>query len=157
MPLNPTNHTTWTAFSDHPIFGPTKWNINDWSLDPARYCALDSYGQFMFEHYIHTVHTPPSVEQRLIAARDITNLASTCAQIEQAFGQIKYELVILDDFTVYVWVQHPRFSVEIYPNNFPTEIGILKLFIDAPPTLAEEHQCKTAGDVIEALRQTIRR
>ena len=118
MTLDPTDYTTWTAFSAHPIFGDSKARITEWSHDPSCYSDLDDYGQFIPEHYVHVDPAPPVREQLQAADRDIANLASTCAQIEQTFGPIKYEMVILDDFTIYVWVRHARFVVEIYPNNF---------------------------------------
>ena len=117
MALDPTDFTTWTAFGDHPIFSTEKSNITAWSLDPSRYCELNYYGQFMPDCYVHVDPAPPVEEQLETASRDIANLALVCAEIEHAYGKIKYELVILDDFTVYVWVQHPRFSIDICIKN----------------------------------------
>ncbi len=154
MAFDPTDYTTWTAFSDHPIFGDTKSRITEWSHDPSSYSESDSYGQFMPEWYVHVDPAPPIDEQRELANRDIANLASACAQIKHAYGQIKYELVILDDFTVYVWVQHPRFTLDIYPNNFPDETAVLKLIVDSPE-LESEHDCHSVVNVIETLRQVI--
>lgn len=157
MTFNPTNYTTWNAFGDHPIFGLTKSNITDWSLDPSRYCELKYYGQFMPNCYVHIDPVLPVDEQLKIASHDITNLALACAQIEQTFGQIKYELVILNDFTVYVWIQHQRFSIEIYPNNFPDEDGIMTVFIDLPNVNASEHTCGTVATLTKVLHDAIDR
>jgi hypothetical protein len=154
MALDPTDHTTWTAFGDHPIFADTKSRIAEWSHDPSCYCEPDSYGQFMPHYYVHVDPAPPIHEQLQIAERDIKNLASVCSQVENAFGPIKYELVILDDFTVYVWVQHPRFSIDIYPNNFSDETAIIKLIVESPG-VESEYECQTVMDVIATLRRTV--
>lgn len=154
MVLNPTDYTTWTDFADHPIFGEAKSDINDWSLDPSRYCEGKYYGQFIPEWYVHVDPAPPVDEQRELAHRDIANLASVCAYTEQVFGHLKYELVILDDFTVYVWVRHSRFSIDVYPNNYPCETAIIKMLIDSPG-VESEHDCQTVMDVVTTLRRLI--
>ncbi len=109
----------------------------------------------MPEYYIHVDPAPPIDQQLKIAERDIRNLAFTCAEIERRFGEITYELVILDDFTVYVWVRHSQFAIELYPNNLGDGNHILKMFIDSPDVEASERDCQTVTEVIESLRQII--
>jgi hypothetical protein len=155
MTLDPTDYTTWTAFGDHPIFGDTKSRIADWSHDPSCYCEPDSYGQFMPECYVHIDPAPPIISQQKAAESDIYNLAATCAEIEKSFGQINYELVVLNDFTTYVWIQHAQFAIELYPNNFPGKKYILKMFIDSPDVDESEYDCQTVTEVVKALRQAI--
>lgn len=131
MSLDPANFRTWTAFEDHPIFGPDKSKIQSWSNDASQYSDLDSYGRFLPGYYVH-IDPAPSVDvQQRTARRDIENLASACDQIEKTFGAICYELVVLDDLTVFVWIRHKQFSVEVYP-CFPDEDAILRMFVDMP-------------------------
>ncbi len=154
MTLDPTNHRTWIAFEDHPIFSPEKSNIEAWSHDSTRYCDLDDYGRFWPDHYVH-IDPPPSVDaQKRIAKRDIANLASACERIETAFGHVRYELVVLDDFTAYVWISHARFTIEIYP-DFPDENTIIKMFIDTPDMRASEHSCRSVQMLLETLSQLL--
>ena len=156
MPLDPTNYATWTTFGDHPIFGDTKCRIDDWSHDPSLYSELDAYGQFLREWYVHVDPAPPTHEQVQIAEYDIKILASVCAEIEHVFGAIIYELVILDDFTVYIWVEHPRFSVNVWPaccrNREDTELFVV---INESPDLESEHYCQTVKEVISTLYRAI--
>lgn len=153
--FDPTDYTTWTTFGDHPIYGPTKSQIAEWSLDPSQYSSLDDYGDFMPEYYVHLV-TAPAVEKQVeIADRDIANLASACEQIQNVFGKTQYEMVILDDLTVYVWLRQQRFAVEIYPIELPNEDNILTLWIDSPEVEVCEYRCRTVPEVVEALRQVV--
>ena len=105
-------------------------------------------------YYVHVDPAPPIDRQLQIAERDLRNLTSACAEIERTFGQIKYEMVILDDFTVYVWVRDARFSVELY-NSFPDEDYLFKMYIDSPEVEASERDCQTIAELVEILRQTI--
>lgn len=155
MPFDPTDHSTWTTFSDHPIFGETKSVIAEWSLDPSQYCDLGNYGHFMPEWYVHFDPPPSKEEQLRIANRDILNLSSVCAALKKAFGRIEYELVILDDFTVYVWVKNPDFTVEIYPNHDSERKGIVQLFAETLNDVIEEYYCATANDVVARLQTAI--
>jgi hypothetical protein len=152
MRLDPTNYRTWSAFEDHPIFGPSKSSIKTWSHDPSRYCNLEAYGRFWPEHYVHIDPAPPLEYQERIAQRDIANLADACQQIESRFGDIRYELVILDDLTAYVWLSHERFLIEVFP-GLPKEGPILKMFVDVPDIDEAEQDCPSVPILVETLSQ----
>lgn len=101
------------------------------------------------------VEPAPRVEyQQQIAQRDIANLASACEQIETAFGKIRYELIILDDFTSYVWISHQQFLIEVYP-SFPYEKTILKMFVYNPDIDEVEHDCPSVPILVETMSQML--
>ena len=152
MAFDPTDYKTWTSFSDHPIFGETKHAIDQWSHDPSRYDDLNSYTQFLPQWYVHVDPAPPESEQLKAARRDIAQLCETCTAIESAFSPIRYELVVLDDFTVYLWIEHERFHIELYPNSYGRESFPIRLFIESPSALEDEFECAASLDVVEILR-----
>jgi|GEM_PF-2628454 len=152
MSLDPKNYMTWNAFQDHPIFGHDKSNIEAWSHDPDRYGDLNYYGRFWPEHYVHIDPAPPLDYQKQIAERDIANLRLVCQQIESAFGRIRYELVVIDDFTAYVWISCPRFFIQVYP-CFPDKELVLKLYIDRPDIGVAEYDCESVSILVERLSQ----
>ena len=155
MALDPTDYKTWTALGDHPIFGDSKFRIEEWSHDPSCYCELDSYKEFNLDWYVPVDPAPPADQQLEIANRDIAYLRSTCSQIERLYGTIKHEMVILDDYTVYVWARTAQFSIEIYSINFLDDDVVLRLFIDRPDVAECEHECRSVEDLINALQQTL--
>lgn len=152
MTLDPTDYTTWTTFSDHPIFGDTKFRITEWSHDPSRYCELLSYGHFMPECYVHILPTLPVEEQQRIADRDIRIFANACAEIERIFGEVIYELVILDDFTAYLWVKHSRFEIELYTGKDIRSDHIITMFIDSPDVDDSECACRSTTELVTRLQ-----
>ncbi len=154
MPLDPTNYRTWSDFKDHPIFSPSKSSIETWSHDSSRYCDLNTYGRFWPDHYVHIDPAPPVEYQQQIAQRDIALLAEACQQIESTFGDIRCELVILDDFTAYAWISHKQFSIEVYP-GLPEEGPMLKMFVDDPDIDAAEHDCTSVPILVETLSQLL--
>jgi hypothetical protein len=154
MMLDPTNYRTWNDFKDHPIFSSSKSAIEKWSHDSSRYCELNTYNHFWPDYYVHVDPQPPIEYQVQVAQRDIFNLATVCNEIENRFGVIIYELVILDDFTAYVWISHRNFAIEIYP-TMPDDDGILKLFIDRPEIHSSEHSCSSAHILVETLAELL--
>lgn len=100
MSFEPTDWKTWTRLEDHPIFGPKKSQIADWSLEPTFYCELGNYGTFMPEWYMHLLPPPPIEIQRAAATSDIAILSDACRQVIENFGSCLHELVILDNFAV---------------------------------------------------------
>ncbi len=151
MTFDPNDFRTWTQFDDHPIFGQHKANIAEWSLDASQYCKLSAYSTFMPEWYVHTDRPLPVAEQRAIASRDLINLANACRRIIETYGPTSHEVVILDDFTVYVWLKNERFHIEFYP-MMPTDCGILLLFIESPVSV-DELPCSTIDELIHHLHQ----
>lgn len=153
MPLDPKNYRTWTAFSDHPIFGNERASVAKWSHDASRYCELKGYGAWMPEGYVH-VEPPPALEIQLTAAKqDIEELSACCQALEGAFGRITHELIILDDFTVYVWAAGDEFSIDFYPNLL--EPGYRFLVFFEKPNQLDEVRCKSYADVVTAVRKTL--
>ena len=85
MTFDPTDWQTWTRYEHHPIFGIEKSNISNWSHDPSQYCDLNNYSQFMPEWYVHVDPPLPTESQKVMAARDIANLATSCKRIIERF------------------------------------------------------------------------
>ena len=48
--------------------------------------------------------------------------------IEAAFGPFEHELVVLDDFTAFVEIQHRCFSVAVYTDSFPDGVVTFSVF-----------------------------
>ncbi|MDB2687683.1 hypothetical protein N9Y42_10775 [Mariniblastus sp.] len=149
MAMLPTDYRTWTALADHPIFGPAKSLITDWSADPSQYCDLTSYSDFMPECYVHVDPAPPESEQRAIATRDLANLRDACRQITEFYGPSIHELVILNDFTVFIWLKNHRFHITVYP-MLGLENHMLMLFIESPVSI-EELPCDTIEELLSYL------
>ncbi|MCO6045204.1 hypothetical protein NG895_14930 [Aeoliella sp. ICT_H6.2] len=150
MSLDPKNYRTWDRLDLHPVFGPDRSNIASWSYDPSQYSSLTGYGVFLPEWYVHVDPAPPVHVQIATAKRDLENLASACREIEKAFADIRYELVVLDDFTTYVWVRHARFEIELYPGLFGEET-VLKMFVERPRLKEEEFDFVSVSSVIQTL------
>ena len=154
MLLDPKDYRTWTVFADHPIFDKERDSIEEWSHDASRYSELKNYGVWMPECYIHITPSPSLDIQSALAKQDIEELASCLLALEQAFGSITYELVILDDFTVYVWVAGNGFALEIYPNNLMEPNYRFLMFIEHP-VLVDEVQCRSIADVVANVRNAL--
>ena len=109
----------------------------------------------MPECYVH-VDPSPSVEtQRAIATLDIGNLADACQQIIARYGTTSHEIVILDDFTVFVWLKNNRFSITIYPLQLDAEYKLM-LFAETPLDI-DELRCKNVSELVESLDREIGR
>lgn len=154
MVLDPKDYRTWTAFADHPIFGKERASITEWSHDASRYCELKDYGVWMPECYIH-IEPPPALEYQLDAAKQgIEGLSSCCHALETAFGSITHELIILDDFTVYVWVAGDGFALDIYPNSLLQPDCRFLVFLDRPIQL-DEVQCESISGVVATVHNVL--
>ena len=155
MTFDPTDWQTWTRNDDHPIFGDDKSRIANWSHDPSQYCDLNNYSKFMPEWYVH-LDPPPSTEsQQAIATHDIANLATSCKQIIERYGDTSHEIVILDDFTVFVWMNNEHFSLRIYPLKLDGEYKLM-LFAE-PPLEIDELRCRNVNDLVQSLAREIGR
>ncbi len=153
MTFKPTDWRTWNRLDDHPIFGQEKSLIAKWSNDPSQYCELNTYSRFMPEWYIHVDPQPPVAVQRAIATRDITNLADACKSIVERYGNSAHEIVVLDDFTVFVWLKNNRFSITIYPLQLDEEYKLM-LFAESPVKI-NELRCKDVNDLVDSIVQRI--
>lgn len=152
--MNPRDIKTWTSFADHPIFSDGKQVVAEWSSNPSVYGDVKDYSTFKVDWYVHQDGLPTEVHASF-AARDIRLLAECCAAIEREFGEIQYELFILDDFTVYVWVVSSQFDIELYPDNLSDEGHILGLFIDSPETDDSEHHLSDIAHLIPTLSRVL--
>ncbi|QDU54125.1 hypothetical protein [Aeoliella mucimassa] len=155
MSLDPKNYRTWKSLGEHPVFGPLKTNIESWSHDASQYGDLSNYRGFLPEWYVHLDPAPPVTVQIATAERDLQNLASVCCGIERAFGDICYELVVCDDFTVFVWVRHTMFGIELYPGLFG-EATLLRMFVDHPKVDCAEFDFTNVSNVVETLTELLR-
>ena len=109
----------------------------------------------MPESYVHVTPTLSVDEQQQIAQRDIANLALACEQLQRVFGKLKYELVILDDFTAYAWVQIAQYTLEMYPNPDLKGTALLKLFIEASNSEVSEYDCHTISELTNAVCRAV--
>ncbi len=153
MMLSPTDFKTWKRLDDHPIFGAGKANISDWSHDPDQYGRLENFGQFKPEWYAHVDPELPVEQQRQIATQNLRNLADACDKVIETYGDVTYELVVLDDFTVFVWLKNETISISIYPLQFDDEFKLM-LFLDAP-VLAEEIRCRDSEHLVHSIKREI--
>lgn len=152
--FDPTDWQTWTRLDDHPIFGLDKARISTWSHDPSQYCDLDNYTRFDHECYVHIDPPPPADTQRAIATRDTRNLADVCRQITERYGETTHEIVILDDFTVFIWLKNNHFSITIYPLQLD---GFnLMLFAESPLDI-DELRCRNVNELVDSIAQQIGR
>jgi len=149
MKFDPTNWQTWSRYEDHPVFGPEKFQITDWSQDPSQYSDLSTYSRFLPEHYVH-LDPPPALEsQQKIAIRDIKNLSMSCEQLIGRYGSTTHEMVILDDFTVFVWMKNEHFSLSIYPLQLENEYQLM-LFAESPLDM-DEIRCRNVNELVQFL------
>jgi len=107
----------------------------------------------MPEWYVHIDPAPPVSQQFAVASRDLANLREACRRIIETYGLTTHELVILDNFTVYVWLNNPCFHIVIYP-MLGLEKYMLMLFIESPVTV-DELQCDTVDVLMSHLRTYI--
>jgi hypothetical protein len=105
--------------------------------------------------YVHRDPRLPTAVQSACAARDIRNLADTCAALEQRFGQLSHELFILDDLTVYVHVTTGSLTLDIYPMHLDDSGNIMMLFVTSPIE-ADELVFTSVADVVPRLDSLIR-
>ena len=109
----------------------------------------------MPEWYVHVDPRPSTESQRENAAQDIVNLAESCERIIKLYGDTSHEMVILDDFTVFVWLKNERFSLEIYPLQLD---GQYKLMLFAKPPLdIDELRCHNVDERVQSLVRHIGR
>lgn len=154
MSFDPRNYPTWDRLESHPVFGLDKPNIESWSHDPSQYSNLASYGVFLPEWYVHLDPAPSKHDQTATAKRDLANLASACRQIENRFGSFRYELVVLDDFTTYVWVRHESFDIDLFPGTYGEEDRLI-MFVDRPCSQENEFRFRSAFQLVETLSQRL--
>ena len=137
MQFDPTNWQTWDQIANHPIFTERKTQIHEWSYDPTKYSPLADYSGSISDHYLPFDPPQPKIVNDAAALLDITNLADVCRLIKEIYGIIAYEIVVLDDFTVYVWVKHDLIEIEVYPVHFDNDYKLL-LFAKKPVEIEEE-------------------
>jgi len=109
----------------------------------------------MPECYVHVDPAPSTEAQRAIATRDIVNLADACQKIIELYGPTAHEIVVLDDFTVFVWLKNVRFSITIYPLQLDGDYKLM-LFADSPVEI-DEFRCKTVDELVESITRRIGR
>lgn len=154
--MNPRDYKTWTSFADHPIFSERRHSVADWSLDPTVYDDLTHFPSvFDPDWYVHQDPKLPTDVQVACAARDICNLADTCAALEQRFGQLSHELFVLDDLTVYVHVTTDSLTLDIYPKHLGDSGQILMLFVQFPIE-ADDLGFESVADVVPKLDSLVR-
>ena len=110
--MNPCDYSTWTSFALHPIFSDARSAINEWSHFPQEYSDLGSYSCFMPEWYVHIDPPYPMDVQESVAEADIKSLQTATAKVCALQLLMRYELIVLDDYTVFVLFDSPhlRFS-----------------------------------------------
>ena len=91
---------------------------------------------------------PPDI-QLSIAQRDLVNLRTACEHITKTFRETTYELVILDDFTVFVWLKNQGFRISLYPSQ-GVHGKMFTLFIESPIT-ADELPCGSTSELMRRL------
>jgi len=109
----------------------------------------------MPEWYVHVDPPPPTESQQAIAAYDIANLATSCKQIIERYGDTSHEIVILDDFTVFVWLKNEYFSLKIYPLQLDGEYKLM-LFAESPIEI-DELRCQNVSELVQSLAREIGR
>jgi hypothetical protein len=131
--MNPRDYRTWTSFADHPVFSDRRDSIADWSSDPEAY-HISRYFPRRFdpEWYVHVDPKLPTELQAAHAARDIRNLADFCDALDRKFGSFGHELFILDDYTVYVRVNHSEFTLDLSPHDYGDRNEILTMYVKFP-------------------------
>ena len=130
--FDPCDYRTWKRLEDHPIFCVHKKTlIADWSKDPSQYSELPTYSKFMPEFYVHVDPAPDVSVQSAVLERDLKNLAGVCEQIIDRFGPAQHELVVMDDFTLFVWLRNERLDLCVYP-MLPEDQAILVMFVHSP-------------------------
>jgi hypothetical protein len=154
LSMNPRDYKTWTSFADHPIFSDRKHGVTAWSSDPSRYDDLKNYAVFNPDWYVHRDPRLSTDVQAACAARDIRNLAETCAALEQRFGKLDHELFVLDDLTVYVHVIAQSLMLDVYPQKLDDSGRILMLFVSSPVE-ADELGFDSVSDVVPKLESLI--
>lgn len=125
------DYKTWTRFEDHPIFTERVHDVSVWSSDPEMYEG-EIPSRFDPEWYVHQDPKLPTDVQAQYAKQDMGNLIRACDQIIKQFGCAHHELFILDDFTVFVSLKSPKFSLELYPCYLGTQDQIMNVHIDSP-------------------------
>ena len=153
MTLDPTNWQTWHRLDDHPIFGPRKSQISEWSNDPSQYDDIGNYSTFKPEWYAHVDPNLSIEQQREIVANDMRNLAESCCGLIERYGSVLHELVVLDDFTIFARIMNDSFSIAIYPIQFDADCNLM-LFIDSP-VVVEEIRCSNPTHLTETVTREI--
>ena len=114
---------------------------------------LQTFGQLKPEWYAHVDPKLPVEQQCQIVKQDLRILADACEKVIKTFGEASYELVVLDDFTIFVWLKSEMISISIYPLQFDEEFKLMP-FVD-DPVLAEEIRSRDSEHLVNNVKRAI--
>ncbi len=98
----------------------------------------------MLEWYVHIDPPYPLDVQESVAEADIKSLQIATAKICALQLSLRYELIVLDDFTVFVLFDSPHLRFSVQPLHFDDR-GKYFVGVDRPANLDDE-RCFSSAD-----------